>query len=1201
MWFSDSVTKDYNDLTSRLKDLDSQDINENGVDDKKEYHAALKEWKIILRNIEKAAKEAADNQKPNADKLWDLYWQVQKEYNDLYITLNQAVESEKSVSQSERMKIMLELSDLTQLADENEEISDKMRKRDKLWGFFSWANEKKLNWVKNESEKLTQKEISDFSPEEAKWALKYLNENYDKIADRDLSFQRVWSNTIETLDGREEINNFQEELIKIILNTNNLHSHGFNEKYVMWFNSKAWNYLTTINQFEAYLRKDTTQVKNINSVALKNYFLYLEKDGTLKSKFPTLFDGEKVQDLKDIWFKNKTDDISILDSITNAHKNSISGIMKRVLNSVGLDIENLTVSQEDKAEVQELLGKIDDLNNLPNEYFLDEKNFENIYLITNKDRLTDILSYIANKKQEDNSIDSFHVLNMLDIHKLRPAFQSDLLIIPFLDIKKEENISALNNSFFEDEQKITYLLTKVIQLSDMPEDQVGKSVDRVIRRAMSGGIDTNTILKILGDHKITVDNLYLSDYVKYKIFNYSQYEGLENNPENSYIIRTPEQFRRNLPKFIHDYQNELEDYENSNIDNYLKTYGAEWVKESVPELLKIGILPENIIFDLEDKELIIQILQHKNNSEGMTGSWYDNLFAWSQIIDKIPVDLRNDPDIITAVMYNRSIRKDMLHVYIRHLNITNANQLLLVYSAYKSRYLFEENRGNNRNMMQSELAFGRKAVDQQVMTEFFSQRWFFNLSINVLTKDVNYIDGRYEDEYQLMIEHLKGTNLIQKQIRNASTHLNESIKKWNIENTQAAIDIITDKFISTWVISKEQAQDPIIQEQLTLILEQPESTMIVLRELSKFFENEPEKMSIFINELTNIQLKEIHKKQTSIFDTLQEQNVSYPETSEFLLGENWIIDHKKLEADFFIYIQTLPEQRIWDSLWESMVVNEYAQKNWVPKEFKILLKSSLVAQSLYAIKQNSDILATNLTDPNLSDTEVEEKTQKIIQNHIKNHKFVSLSDIVEEIEQEESSNIVEVAQQEIEITEKIEIPEHTTYIPESVNIVQKGSKFILQDTTIWTIELEEKEYNAISENKEGFENLISFRETLQECNLDWLWDFRTDIFKCLQDIGFNAFDGNYLSPHELKIFIATALNSLKDELQTTIPSLDIPLGNFVEQVKIINKVWTELWWTQDYDLYGNSYITSIFREKFAPLNAGNIAFKHSAFREAIHS
>jgi hypothetical protein len=43
----------------------------------------------------------------------------------------------------------------------------------------------------------------------------------------------------------------------------------------------------------------------------------------------------------------------------------------------------------------------------------------------------------------------------------------------------------------------------------------------------------------------------------------------------------------------------------------------------------------------------------------------------------------------------------------------------------------------------------------------------------------------------------------------------------------------------------------------------------------------------------------------------------------------------------------------------------------------------------------------------LSDTEVEEKTKKIIQNHIKNHKFVSLSDIVEQIEEEEKAAIIE--------------------------------------------------------------------------------------------------------------------------------------------------------------------------------------------------
>jgi len=1205
MWFSDSVTKDYNDLTWKLKDLDSQDINENGVDDKKEYHAALKEWKIILRNIEKAANEAAENKKPNADKLWDLYWQVQKEYNDLYVTLKTSVESEKSVSQSERMRIMLELSDITELADENEEISDEMRKRDKLWWFFSWANEKKLEWVKNESYELTQKEIGDFSPEEAKGALEYLNLNYDKISNRDLSFQRVGSDTIETLDGASEINDFQEELIKIILNKNNLNIQWFNNEYVMGFNSKAWNYLMPINHFEAYLRKDSTDIKDINSVALKNYFLHLEKEGTLKSKFPNLFNGEKIQDLKDIWFKDKNTNISIIDSITNSHKSAITKTMKRVLNSVWLDIQNITVSQDDKNQVNELLWKIDDLNKLPNEYFNDDKNFENIYLISDKTKLVEVLVYIAEQKNKQLDVEFW--LNLLNIWKLNPKFQSDIQIIPFMDIQTPQDLSSLNNSFFEQKWNIHYLMSKIAHQSQMSSIHIEQSADRIVRRAMSNGIETPDILELLDIYKINEKSIWLSKYVKYKIFNYSEYDKLENSPENSYLVKTPEDFKKALPEFIDNYQNKIEDYEHSNIDNYLQTYWAEWVKESIPELLKIWILPENIIFDIDDKELIIEILSHKNNNEG-SNSTLENNFSWISIIDKIPVDLRNDPDIIRAVIYNRSIDTNMLHVYVRNLNITNVNQLMLIFSAFKSRYLFEENRWGNRNMLKSEISLGSDSLNQHIIKEFFAQTWFFNLSMNILTEDITYIDGRYEDEYSLMIDHLKGANIIQNNIRNASAHLNQAVKNWDIQNTQSAIDIITEKFISTGVISKGEANSHVIQEQLTLILENPDSTMIVLRELSKFFENEPGKMEIFIKELSNIQLKELHKKQTNILDEItQNQNISYAQTADFLLNEKWDIDYKKLEDNFNTYILTLPEQRVWDKLWEDITINQYLQLNGIPEDFKVFLNGSFHAQYINAIKQNSDVIATNFTDPNLSDTEVEEKTKKIIQNHIKNHKFVSLSDIVEQIEEEEKTAIIENEVNENKtITEKNHWENQSdtlvkNNIPESVNILQQGSKFILQDTVVGTIELEEKEYNAISENKEGFENLISFRETLQECNLDWLWNFRSDIFKCLQDIGFNAYDGNYLSPHELKIFIATALNSLKDEIHTTIPSLDAPLGNFVEQVKVINKVGTELGWTQDYDLYWNSYITSLFREKFAPINAGNIPFKHNAFREAIHS
>lgn len=1204
MWFSDSVTKDYNDLTWKLKDLDSQDINENGVDDKKEYHAALKEWKIILRNIEKAANEAAENKKPNADKLWDLYWQVQKEYNDLYVTLKTSVESEKSVSQSERMRIMLELSDITELADENEEISDEMRKRDKLWWFFSWANEKKLEWVKNESYELTQKEIGDFSPEEAKGALEYLNLNYDKISNRDLSFQRVGSDTIETLDGASEINDFQEELIKIILNKNNLNIQWFNNEYVMGFNSKAWNYLMPINHFEAYLRKDSTDIKDINSVALKNYFLHLEKEGTLKSKFPNLFNGEKIQDLKDIWFKDKNTDTSIIDSITNSHKSAITKTMKRVLNSVWLDIQNITVSQDDKNQVQKLVSKIDDLNKLPNEYFYDDKNFENIYLISDKTKLVEILIDIAQEKQRYSKMSLS--LNLLDIWKLNPKFQSDIQIIPYMDIQNSQDIALLSNSFFHQEWNVHYLMSKVIHQSDMSDQEIWGTVDGILRRVLINGMESSKLLNLLNQNNITKDYSWLSSYVKYKIFNYSQYDKVENIPENSYIIRSPEEFRNNLPNFIDDYLNGLEDYEHSNIDNYLQTYWAEWVKEFIPDLLKIWILPENIIFNINDKELIIDIFTHKNNN------WLNpdsvNSFSSISMIDKIPLELRDDPDIIVALLNNKSIDIDMLHVYIRNLTITNVNQLMLIFRTFKDRSKSEKSRWENRNQYKAEISFSQDNENTNAMNEFFSQSWFFNLAMNILTKDITYIDGKYKDEYSLMIKHLENNNVKQDNIRNASTHLNQAVRDWNIENTQSAINIITEKFISTAVISKEEANSQVIQEQLTLILDNPDSTMIVLRELSKFFENEPGKMEIFIKELSNIQLKELHKKQTSILDEItQNQKISYAQTADFLLNEKWDIDYKKLEDNFNTYILTLPEQRVWDKLWEDITINKYLQLNGIPEDFKVFLNGSFHAQYINAIKQNSDVIATNFTDPNLSDTEVEEKTKKIIQNHIKNHKFVSLSDIVEQIEEEEKAAIIEN-----EVNENKTITEENNWenqsdtlvknnIPESVNILQQGSKFILQDTVIGTIELEEKEYNAISENKEGFENLISFRETLQECNLDWLWNFRSDIFKCLQDIGFNAYDGNYLSPHELKIFIATALNSLKDEIQTTIPSLDAPLGNFVEQVKVINKVGTELGWTQDYDLYWNSYITSLFREKFAPINAGNIPFKHNAFREAIHS
>gem|GEM_PF-5435844 len=184
--------------------------------------------------------------------------------------------------------------------------------------------------------------------------------------------------------------------------------------------------------------------------------------------------------------------------------------------------------------------------------------------------------------------------------------------------------------------------------------------------------------------------------------------------------------------------------------------------------------------------------------------------------------------------------------------------------------------------------------------------------------------------------------------------------------------------------------------------------MIVLRELSKFFENEPGKMEIFITELSNIQLKELHKKQTSILDEItQNQKISYAQTPDFLLDQKGIIDTKKLNIEFFDYIHTLPEPRIGDKLWEDITINEFSQLNGIPENFKQLLQIQLDTQKVVAIKEKAQEVSIVVTDNTLTEQEAEEKIQTIVQEYSKNNKYISLSDIVEQIEEEEKAAIIE--------------------------------------------------------------------------------------------------------------------------------------------------------------------------------------------------
>jgi hypothetical protein len=94
-------------------DLLEQSTEEN-------LHACLKNANLIKQKV----------------KNPELKEKFQKEYDELEEKILDSVNNDLQISHSERMSIMLELSDITELAKVHN-ISTDFRKRDSFWGVFS--------------------------------------------------------------------------------------------------------------------------------------------------------------------------------------------------------------------------------------------------------------------------------------------------------------------------------------------------------------------------------------------------------------------------------------------------------------------------------------------------------------------------------------------------------------------------------------------------------------------------------------------------------------------------------------------------------------------------------------------------------------------------------------------------------------------------------------------------------------------------------------------------------------------------------------------------------------------------------------------------------------------------------------------------------------------------------------------------------
>ena len=253
-------------------------------------------WENLAKSILDKLKKSG-NEKLH-DKFYDKF---SKEYEEFQTSVLDSLQDNKISTIKELTRIKLELSDIFILANKINKKSKKRKINEK-----QLKNEISKEIIKKESLNLRSKDIDTLSEDEAIWMLEYLNSNYLKyninwVQDNILKKIKEYTNiiddkSIEELENLYEVRLFQTDLIKKVLKTNKW----FNDKFLLWFNNKKWNFITKIDDFESNMKKN--DMREVNSLTLWNYFLHLEKEWKLNEEnLIKIFWEENLIKLWEIW------------------------------------------------------------------------------------------------------------------------------------------------------------------------------------------------------------------------------------------------------------------------------------------------------------------------------------------------------------------------------------------------------------------------------------------------------------------------------------------------------------------------------------------------------------------------------------------------------------------------------------------------------------------------------------------------------------------------------------------------------------------------------------------------------------------------------------------------------------------------------------------------------------------------------------
>lgn len=569
------------------------------------------------------------------------------EYINLENSIIESLKIDNKITVNELVKIKFELWNIQKQAKQNH---------------IDWFYDKKIDY--KEINKIKNININNYSIEQAKLVLVYLNKKYQKYDEANYLEKAItWkNNNIDSLDDKYEVNIFQDKLIKIIFNNSNW----FNKNQIHWYNNTVWNYIITKNSFEDEIWK-RNDIQALNWTTFWNYLNKLENEQNLNYEYlSNKFDeskANKILNFKFKWEDNKSntfkwhlkrifnsikkyfsklfewDFITFEDKITNFSESNKEKLFKQIEKNPK-DRENLI-----KRDITYLSHNPVKINKIHNKLLIKslEESIKDwrVKLINifkkawwKKEKIDSFLEKIE-KKQFNSAVDL--VVFIKEIQKEDPTLNdTNIQTITWTIIKSKTNSSNIKTikskkTPEEKKQEIKKNKTKEIIF-----DTIISNKDAITQIMYSKWTDYNTIMT-----NVIKNNAELRNQLKDIEFNYEywnnetnildKYLGKEINDlikENYYFSKYNENEETKTIKYPNweelTYTKFGDIY---NIDNWKE--GNVWIDITEKEFLEIKESPEakkNLItfHDFFIKEVNLPIVWEKRE-EILIALWNNNI------------------------------------------------------------------------------------------------------------------------------------------------------------------------------------------------------------------------------------------------------------------------------------------------------------------------------------------------------------------------------------------------------------------------------------------------------------------------------------------------------------------------------------------------------------------------------------------------